>query len=67
MLRHIPTVDNGVSSIPEVKNFSYTINNDRITLLVELFKKTEREDRDMRSSFDVESEITQNLKALTSQ
>jgi len=62
MLRYIPTIDTAVSSIPEVKNFSYTINNDSITLLVELFKKTQREDQGMRNSFDVESQITQNLK-----
>lgn len=67
MLRYIPTIDTAVSSIPEVKNFSYTINNDSITLLVELFKKTQREDQGMRNSFDVESQITQNLKWLTSQ
>jgi len=62
MIRYIPTIDSAVSSIPEVKNFSYTVNNDRIILLVELFKKIEREERDMRNSFDVESQITQNLK-----
>lgn len=67
MARHIPTIDRAISSIPEVKNFSYTINNDRINLLVELFKKTEREERGMRSSFDVESVITKNLKSLTSE
>lgn len=62
MLRYIPTIDNAVASIPEVKNFSYTINNDRISLLVELFKKAERQEQGMRNSFDVESTITQNLK-----
>jgi len=45
MLRHIPTIDTAIATIPEVKNFSYTIKDDRISLLVELFKKTEREDQ----------------------
>jgi len=67
MLRHIPTIDRALSSIPEVKNFSYTINNDRISLLVELFKKSERDDRGMRDSFAVDTEIGQNLRELTSQ
>lgn len=67
MLDYIPTIDTAISAIPEVKNFSYTIDNDRISLLVELFKKADREDQWMRNSFDVESAITQSLAPLTSQ
>ncbi len=67
MTQYMSTIDNAISQIPEVKTYSYTIDNETITLWVELFKKTVRDKEKLRSSFDVETEITEKLALLTAQ
>jgi len=67
MTRYMSTIDDAMSQIPEIKTYSYTINNENITLLVELLKKRERSKQNMRNSFDVETEITDRLAPLTAQ
>jgi multidrug efflux pump len=67
MTAHMEAIDAVMTQIPEIQTYSYTINNNNIRLLVELFNKDERKKRKLRNSFAIETEITQLLAPLTTQ
>jgi hypothetical protein len=60
-------IDEVMTQIPEIQTYSYTVENNTITLLIELFNKNEREKRKLRNSFAIETEVTKLLSPLTSQ
>lgn len=60
---HTDLIDTALSTIPEIRVYSYTVAGNRIDLTVELFKREERK----RNSFQVESDIDKLLQPLRSQ
>jgi hypothetical protein len=60
-------IDEVMTQIPEIQTYSYTVENNTITLLIELFNKNERKRRKLRNSFAIETEVTKLLSPLTSQ
>ncbi len=57
-------VDDALSSIPEVKEFYYSIKDNLLSASIELRTKEERASRGMRDSFAVEEEINEKLSSL---
>lgn len=66
MINYTPVIDQTLTKIQEIKAYYYTIKDNAIDINVELLKKTEREEQNLRNSFQVEEEINNKLKPLTS-
>ncbi len=64
MLPYLPHVEDVVSQIPEMKIYTYSVQWNTITLLVELYSKNQRDANGQRNSFEVEEEIIAWLEPL---
>lgn len=60
------TVDEVLSSIPEIKLYTYRIQDNVMNVSVELRSKDERQANGQRNSFEVEDEMFDRLSPLLS-
>lgn len=67
MKKHITSINEWLTSIPEIKIFSTSISGNKITVTVELFEKSYRDEKKLRNSFLVENEISEKLTILQSE
>ncbi len=58
---YIPFVESELSSIPEVKQYSITVNGNALNATIELLDLDERVKKWMREVFDIEKETIENL------
>lgn len=67
MKKYLTSINDTLITIPEIKIFSTSISWNKITVSVELFEKSYRDEKFMRNSFLVENEISDTLKVLQSE
>lgn len=60
-------IETVLSEIPEIKVYDYTIGSNQIAISIELLKQTERKRQGMKSIFEVEKEINEELDFLRSE
>ncbi|PID87704.1 hypothetical protein CSB07_00070 [Candidatus Gracilibacteria bacterium] len=65
--KYVKVINNSLSSYPEVKVFKVSIRGNTIDLYIELFDKLERKEKSMRSLFEIERLVADDLKVLKSE
>ncbi len=64
MQQYIPLIEKVVSSMPEVKQYTTTTNENNISINIDLLNKKDRKKEHLRDVFAVESEVLKLLKPL---
>ncbi len=57
----LPLINNSLSWIPELKLYTTSLDNNVVSLTMELYSKDERDEKWLRDSFKVENEINKRL------
>ncbi|MBP7847670.1 hypothetical protein KA013_00400 [Patescibacteria group bacterium] len=67
MYQYLPTIEEVIGSLPEVKQYVTTTSNNSISINVDLLSKKERKEQKLRDVFAVESEVLERLQTLEQQ
>lgn len=67
MESYLPTIENILSDLPELKQYTTRISNNTISVNVDLLDKNERKREKMRDVFMVESDVLEKLTTLEQQ
>ncbi len=65
--KYLDDIDNAISVYPEMKVFYTTISWNKIDIYIELINKTERQNKWMRSVFEIEKLISEDINKLASE